>query len=58
MELESLNIGDRVVAQTRRGAVRGNISAIQANGNINITTSGGIKMVHFTEITRMVRRAK
>ena len=58
MDLESLNVGDRVVAQSSRGVVRGNITAIHSNGNINITTSSGIKMVHFSEITRMVKRAK
>jgi hypothetical protein len=58
MELEDLNIGDRVVAVSSRGTVRGNIRSINPNGTIFITTSDGIRSVNVSEITRMVKKAK
>lgn len=57
MELSDVKVGDRIVAQTKRGAVRGNIRVINPNGTIHVTTSSGVRAVDITEITRMVKRA-
>lgn len=58
MELKDLHVGDRIVAQTGRGTVRGNIRSINPSGVIHVTVTGGIRAVDVSEITRMVKRAK
>jgi hypothetical protein len=56
-ELENLHIGDRIVAESTRGIVRGNIRSIHPNGTISVTTSSGIRSIQVSDITRMVKKA-
>lgn len=58
MELKDIHTGDRVVAESRGHTIRGNITLISSNGIVSIKTSAGGRSVHYTEITRMVKRAK